>query len=922
MKYIFKLSIGILLTAAAAAALLFVLYLKMIPALCTSQNIHKKINLFLSKQAGISYTITNPELKTSLSPNVSFKTDRFELVKNNEKVILLQCLNTEFSLSRLLFHKIKIKTLGADYIFVDINKLSSLAPKSKTQKKSLWAADFFDSLLYVKNMKIICRTDNNTSVSVNAKNLSIDNAQKKCKFVRFDFAAMVKNRTGGVNISIADKGKVYIKKKCLYVDNCPLKINNSIININANAHQNKNYELKVSSDNFAVENAADIIKTNLIIPNGAEILGYFKDIKGNTDFNIKLKNGRLSGDIDLNKLYLIFVPVNNVPVNLEKGCIAITDKEIKLSDFSGYYGTREINKLKFDGSIKDYFKTFDTNIAADAVITNDFSKFYLSEMIGYDVGIKGKADTKLMLKSVNGIVDLTWLFKVAPECDLLVGGEPLGKYRVERVIVSKMKILGSKLHIDGLDYFVTVPNVKRFTKRRILSLNGIIDFQNGVDFKEMGFDITEPMPSEFLNMVIRSDFFRKGTVLGKLKAVSGEKGVKLFGDLTLNKIAVPSQRLFIEKGTLKTDFNTVNISSEGKYRRSAYNLEGNFENNIAFPIIVNNIGLSIDEIDIEKLLHSFNQQGSPQTQTQTQPQLQTQTQAQNDDDGGAAFDLSNLIVKKCTFDLKKGSYKLINFGDLHADLSLNEKTQLILDSNKFDFAEGHSSCHVFCDIKNHKYHVVLGAKDVNSDIIASSLLGIEKEISGLASGIIDIHTDKSLKLNGEIKFLVKDGTIGQVGLIEYILKVASVFRNPFAMVSPATIFDLMNIPDGSFEKIQGTLLIKNNVIERIKIKSFARELSAYIAGRYDLENKDASLRIYTRLSNKNKGIFGILRKISLGSIASRVSLGAKNEASYYSAELSELPSINADESDCQIFLTKIDGDVEHNNFISSLKKLK
>ena len=47
-----------------------------------------------------------------------------------------------------------------------------------------------------------------------------------------------------------------------------------------------------------------------------------------------------------------------------------------------------------------------------------------------------------------------------------------------------------------------------------------------------------------------------------------------------------------------------------------------------------------------------------------------------------------------------------------------------------------------------------------------------------------------------------------------------------------------------------------------------------------------------------------------------------NYDNYYSAELDMIPPIDADEKDCQVFLTKVDGDIEHNNFISSLKKIK
>jgi hypothetical protein len=108
----------------------------------------------------------------------------------------------------------------------------------------------------------------------------------------------------------------------------------------------------------------------------------------------------------------------------------------------------------------------------------------------------------------------------------------------------------------------------------------------------------------------------------------------------------------------------------------------------------------------------------------------------------------------------------------------------------------------------------------------------------------------------------------------------------------------------------------------MKIKSYSSTLSAFIIGSYNLENSDAILRIYTKFSNKNKGVAGVLRNISLNTLANRIPLNSRNDSNYYEAELSQLPAINADEKDCQVFLTKVDGDIEHNNFISSLKKIK
>ena len=206
--------------------------------------------------------------------------------------------------------------------------------------------------------------------------------------------------------------------------------------------------------------------------------------------------------------------------------------------------------------------------------------------------------------------------------------------------------------------------------------------------------------------------------------------------------------------------------------------------------------------------------------------------------------------------------------------------------------------------------------------MAGSLLNLKREITGKASGMLALSTDNSLKLNGTIKFLVQNGTIQKVGLVEYALKFAALFRNPVTMISPSTLSDLVNIPEGNFDRISGELDLKDNVIEKIRIKSSAPQLSSYIAGRYDLETKDTSMRIYTKFSSQKKGFAGFLRNISLNSLATRMPMSSRNDANYYSAEISQLPPIDADEKDCQIFLTKVEGDVENNNFLSSLKKIK
>ena len=396
----------------------------------------------------------------------------------------------------------------------------------------------------------------------------------------------------------------------------------------------------------------------------------------------------------------------------------------------------------------------------------------------------------------------------------------------------------------------------------------------------------------------------------------------LDGDLRAEGVRIPSQRLSIKKGSFVAKGNSLTMNAEGKFKRSDYKFDGTIKNEMVFPIVVKDINLTVDNVDIDRILNSFNKQN---TDAVTAPPVKSETlvtAVDEENDDAYTFDTGLLIVEKGSLKVLKGFYKEIEFGNLDAKMSLDKNGVFQVNSNKFDFAQGHSSCKVHCDLKNHKYSVKLGVKDINSDLIATTLLALKKEISGKASGILELNTDDSLKLNGSMKFIIKNGTIGKVGLVEYVLKFAALFRNPMAMISPSAIVDMVNIPEGNFDKITGDLAIKDNVVEKIMIKSSAPQLSSFIIGRFDLESRDATLRIYTKFSSRNKGFAGFLRNISLNSLANRVPLSSRNDSNYYAAELAQLPPLEADEKDCQVFLTKVDGDVEHFNFISSLKKIK
>ena len=922
-----KVIVSLAVTAGVLATAPFAVYLKVLPWAVSQPKFISYVEKTINKYAGLDVTVIHPELKTSLSSVIEFKVDELSVTKNGASLLDVNKFDTRISFKEIFDKNIIIQKLGADYIFADVNKLMALSqPQKEEQKKTEWDFDFFDSLLYVKKSMFLYKIEPSTYVTLKADDLKIDNTQKVVRYVHFNLTSDIKKDGKNLHFNIADRNAVFIKDKAIWVQNCYLIFNDSKIFFNAMADKKKNYDLEVFSKKIDVADVLTLIDSGIVENNLDEPLSYFKDLKGSFNFNVKLSNNDLKGVVNLNKISCKIVPLSNIPLLLQKGKIAMTKNEITLSDFKGFYNNKQANKVEMHGSVKDYLRSIDTDIVARAVVTNDFMLNYLSKMIGTKVELVGDSTkTRIDLKSKNNKIDILWLFGLKKGQDILVDGASLTPVDYIRGVKGDLHFENNLLNIKSIDYYI-VPD--SFTKEQAQKVKPVVKLAGNVDFsspepfvKNLGFEIPRPLPSEFLNVLIGDKMFKKGKIAGKMEMINGESYPYLNGNLSMDGVFIPSQRIYVKHGEMTTADGMLNLSAQGGYRRSKFDFSGSLLNQIKFPIVVKHTNLTIDDVDVEKFIASANNQSS-EAITSEKFDVKPSGEAKDNDDNTPTFDIGNFIVEDCVLHIKEGKYKDIKFDDVKATLSLDKNSVLNMYSNRFAIAEGHSSAKVNCDLKKHKYSLRLGILDVNSDIIATTLLTLPREISGKVSGLIELNTDDSMKLNGSVKFLIKNGTIQKIGLVEYILKFAALFRNPLVMISPSTFSDLVNIPDGNFDRIYGTLSIKDNVVEKMMIKSSAPQLSSFIVGRYDIEKSDAALRIYTKFSNRNKGFAGFMRNISLNSLANRIPLSSRNDSNYYSAEISQLPPIDAEEKDCQIFLTKVDGDVEHNNFISSLKKIK
>ena len=861
--------------------------------------------------------IKGMKLKTGL--DIAFTVEKFTIDKDGKNYLTLSDIDTLFSVREILKKRIVVKKMLAKDIYVDAYNLSQIMPKQekeKEKKESPVFLDFYNTLLGVKNVALVYHAPD-FSVDLKTKHAIFDRTRER-KYLHVDFDLEIKKAGHNIKISANDKNRIFMENHVAYIKDFPIEIEKSKIVINAFMTNKGKYELKVLAQDFSAKDIADIVNSNLVVANGSQMLEPVKDINGKVDFNVIYADKKLGGDIKVNEVNLKLKPLLDMPVKVTKGEVKIGEKDIDFVGFEGYYNNKKTNTLSMKGYTKDYQKTCDTKLFSDIFITNDLFVNYLSKMLNSPVQIVGDSMSKLLIKSKNGSVDVVWYFLLRENHGFKFGDQSMVLSDYKTFFKVDLSVIKNILKINTIDYHITKELKRGMTP--LVQINGNLDMADNMKILDLNINMPRALPSEFLNFITCQKIFKRGNVSGKMSIDNHGAFPTMSGEFNLDKVFIPAQRIYVRKAKLKAEGNKIALVSEGRFRREQYKFDGYILNELRLPIIVKDVNLTVDNIDVEKLL--LQEQGNGNAENAAQALVSTGAENEEESDVMPPFQKGLIVIEKCGLNLLNGVYKEIIFGNVHADMTLDKEGILNLKSNRFDIADGISTLRVNADLVNQKYSLRIGVRDVDSNIMATAILGLPRQISGKAKGLIDISADKSLKLNGDIKFEIKDGTIEQVGYVEYILKVASLFRNPLAMISPSTVIDLVNIPEGRFDEIKGEMKLEDNIIKRMKITSRASELASLIYGRYDLTTNDASLRIYTKFSGKGKGFAGALRNISLNTLATKLSISARNDRNYYANELEQIPKLENGEENSQVFLTKVDGDVLNYNFLSSLKRIK
>ena len=729
--------VTVLILAGTAAAS----YLWILPAVVSSSWVNNIVTKETNKFLGAELKITNPKLSTGLNPKIGFTLAELSLSKNNKELLNLKNIDTAFSFQDIFAKRLIVERLLAENVYVNASGLVELFPhpEQKEQKKSDFRIDIFSAVLGVKNCLITYDTSD-FGIKFDAKNVLLDRTRADGIYpLHFDFDLEMTKGKEKITVSADDKDRIYMGGGELHIDKFPIEIDRSNVIIDAFASRKTGMEINIASKNFSARDIFNIVTSNIIIPNGKELLAPILDVKGSVDFNLHLAKNTIRGDVNVNESEFKIKDLLGMPVKVTQGLVEIGNTTITLKDFKGFYNNKKENSLVMSGSVKDYWKTCDTEIVSDIFVNDDFFKNYISKMLGAPISLVGDAGSRLTLTSKNGSCDVVWYFLLNEGEGFKLGDQSMVLKDYKTLFKVDLSVVKNILKINTIDYYITNELKQGLTP--VLAIKGNLDMADNMKMLDIHLNIPRPLPSEFLNFLACQKIFKKGTVSGEISIDNSGAFPKMDGVISFDKVFIPAQRLYIKSAKVGAKGDKLGAIAEGRYKRTKYDFNGYIVNDLRLPIVVKSVNLTLDNVDIEKLLAV----NSSQTTQKTTEQVLDADKQTTDSDDVPTFTKGLIIVEKCMLHLDKGKYKEVNFGNLHANLTLDKDGVLQVQSNKFDIAEGISTLKVKADLIKKQYYLRLGIKDVNSDVMASAVLGLPREISGKARGLIEISSDESFE---------------------------------------------------------------------------------------------------------------------------------------------------------------------------------
>lgn len=705
-------------------------------------------------------------------------------------------------------------------------------------------------------------------------------------------------------------GNITVNRLSLRADKSNLNVNGKIQNFYANKPA---YDLTINGSNIAVKTLCDLAA---LLPQTKSIIKQFKDFSGTLNVNLKATNRGLSGYTDFKNLSFRHIK-SDVPTKFTNLPIKFTNRMIILKNITGEIGRTGATPFFANLNIENYLKIPVIKGSIAIKPTTLFVERYINTKLSHPIKLTGDVGINL---DVSGSIDSLGIYptvKFNKESDISYLSANLGDTDVLREIKGEILLKPTNLNIRKLDY-IKYPLANDGKKQSVpmWTLNGTFKKSKNIYLPQnVNFVTHQNLPAKMLNFAFKKSLIKSGTFNCVLKLNNNGKNQKLIGVANVSNAEIPIYNMKIQSGKLSADERFIHLKADGDLVSTKFQVQTDIENSSKLPVKIKNVEIKTQYLNLAKLISALNQWS---IDSYKDSKLKTAV---------STLKYSDVLIEKGVLAVKSIDFRNCPIEDFKAVFSLDRNSILKIDTESFKITNGNAFGSITYNIKNGETKSNLRMKGVDSNVIATSFLGLKNQITGKLDGNANITTvglndrDRLKNTNGIIGFHMEDGTIPKLGSVEYLLRASTLLRSGLTNLSVNNLIELLKpFKTGTFSKISGCLYLKNGILKDIAVFSQGENLSLYLTGDYDIAESESHAIVYGKLGKKTEGLLGPVGNLSASTLFALIPRTESDTA--YEKEISKIPDIEYKNQDVRIFRATVDGDINIDRVSTSFKWIK
>lgn len=737
----------------------------------------------------------------------------------------------------------------------------------------------------------------------NAENIEYDKIKFSAKILGTENKNKLQISEGAINLK---NGKLFVNNiKGKFPDtNSSFDINLNIDNISSKPLVNGNVKLH----EFELPIINMLTGYPILPENLRETIKLIRFDKGKINLNASVRNNSINASTNLGGVELTYTPLM-VPIKIVNGSIYIR---------KNFLGLNKINLLAdempilLDGGINNLFTKQDFNLYINSKPKQEFIDKYVNNNKIYPIKIKGDIVYQAKLNGIKDNYDLVLSADLAKDSSVYYLGATIGDVENALLINLDMNVVRQNiLKVKEFSYDKLISSLgTRKTRMNMLKASGGIDvYKDDLVFHDLHIKTQNPTDARIFNIIFRKPNIKQGQFTSDLKFNGKLSNPRLIGNFHIFETNIPFLDTSMKNISFRFKDKTIDISSVGEVLGNEIKFKGTLKNKLTVPYYVENAELFTKEIDLNYLADrlKISQVDSYQT-----PDTQ--------------LDLKGVIIKNLK--MTSNSIRLRNLvaQDVEASASITENRMLNVNNFKFTIASGMLDGKFSYNLDNSNTVLDIKAKNIDANEITYAVFDLNNQLYGNLTGNMKLSCvgedfNKCMNtLNGNTSFNVTNGRIPKLGSLEYLLKAGNLIKGGITNISINSVIDIITpLKTGEFTDIYGNMTIADGESKDIEISSKGKDLSLFIAGKYNFATSVADMEVLGLLSKKISTVFGPIGNVSLNTLFNVIPGVDLNKDSKILDNINKIPGIEISGKAYRKFIAEIKGNINGDDYVKSFK---